>query len=418
MAGMNRVVVTGLGAIAANGIGAEAFWETLLAGRSGVGPITLFDASGLKTRIAGEVKGFDAREHIDEAHRPKRMGRFTQLSVAAAAMALRDARLTSRDMKRAGRVAVVIGVSTSDTDVIEKQVLRISEKGHASASPFTAITSLPQAAAGAIGAMLPTETEILTVSTGCPAGLDAIAWAASGIRAGRTDLAVVGGADAPITMLTMATFCASDSMSTRNDDPEHASRPFDLHRDGGLMAEGAGIVVLENLECALARGAPVYLEINGYGVNGDADLTAPASGLSRAMQQAVANSGCRLTDIDYICAHGPSDPLLDQVETEAIKEVFEDRAYQVPVSSIKAVTGNPLAAAGPLQVVTCALALRDGAVPPTANYETPDPECDLDYVAGTPRMITFRHALINNHGYGGSNSSLVVGKPPLNGHSP
>jgi len=404
-----RVVVTGIGIVAANGIGLEAFWKTLLAGESGIGPITLFDPTDLKTRIAGEVKNFNALDFIPPAMKPQRMGRFTQLSLAATRLALEDAQLTAAQLKQAEPVAISLGVSTSATDVIEKQVLRIHLHGRQSASPFTAISSLPQAACGAISALLGTAARTVTVSTGCPAGLDAVALAAAGIRAGQYDLAVAGGTDAPITLLTVATFCAANAMSTRNDDPAHASRPFDLHRDGGLIAEGSGMLVLETLDAALARGRRPYLEIRGYGVAADPDRAQPGAGLQLSMNAAIANSGLRATDVDYVCAHGPSDPLLDRVETEMLKATLGSWAYRVPVSSVKGVTGNPLAAAGPFQLAACALALRDGIVPPTANYETPDPDCDLDYVPVEPRRAALRHALINGHGFGGSNSSLVVG---------
>ena len=401
--------MTGLGVVAPNGLGLDELWRNLLAGRSGIVPVTLFDPAGLKSRVAGEITQFNPLDHIDPHLKPHRMARFTQLALAALQMALRNAGLEGADLGGSPRpVPVILGVSTSATDVIERQVRRIERSGAAAASPFTAIASLPQAAAAAAASVLGVESQALTVSTGCPAGLDAVAFAAERIRSGRADLALAGGADASINLLTMATFCASESMSRRNDDPAHASRPFDLHRDGGLLAEGAGILVLEALEPALARGAVPWLEIAGYGLHGDLPSAPPSSGLAASMEMALANSGCRPKDIDYISAHGPSDPVLDRVETESIKHVFGAHAHRIPVSSVKGVIGNPLSAAGAMQVIACALAARHGLIPPTANYETPDPQCDLDYVPDRPRAARLRRALVNSHGYGGSNSTLTV----------
>lgn len=403
--------MTGLGVVAPNGIGKTDFWESLEAGRSAIGPISLFETNGLKTTIAGEVRDFDVLEHIDLAFKPSRLGRFTQFALTAAKLALDDAHIGKDDLRRFGPVFVGIGVSTSDTEIIERQVLRIEKGGHRNASPFTAIASLPQAAAGAIAEMLDVPVQTLTVSTGCPAGLDAVAAAAREIASGRADMAIAGGADAPITLLTVATFCASGSMSTRNDDPTHASRPFDRQRDGGLIAEGAGVLFLEDLDSAMARGVEPLLEIRGYGAASDPDAQNPSSGLKDSMAAALDNSGYRPADIDYICAHGPSDPVLDRVETIAIKKLFGKKAYSLPVSSIKGVTGNPLAAAGPMQIVACAMAMQKGLIPPTANYEVSDPHCDLDYVPLKARRSGMKLAIVNNHGFGGSNSSMVLARP-------
>jgi 3-oxoacyl-[acyl-carrier-protein] synthase II len=408
MLGRRRVVVTGIGVLAANGVGLNAFWESVVAARSGIKRITLFDTTGLRTTIGGEISDFRPLDFIDAALKPQRMARCSQFALAAAQMALRHSQLTRAELEEAQPLPVIFGVSTSATEVIERQVLRIDRHGHKGASPFTAISSLPHAAAGAVAAMLGVRSQTLTVSTGCSAGLDAIAWAADWIRSGRCSIAVAGGADAPISLLTCATFCASESMSTRNHEPEKASRPFDRNRDGGLIAEGAGVVVLETLESAIARGTPPLVEILGYGSSGDTADAEPARGLYDSMRAALHNSGLRSEDVDYVCAHGPSDRMLDRVETACIRDVFGKRVHRLPVSSIKGVTGNPLAAAGPLQLATCALAMQNGVVPPTANLETPDPECDLDYVPGKARRAQVEYALINNHGFGGSNSSLLV----------
>ncbi|WP_372794563.1 beta-ketoacyl synthase [Pontiella sp.] len=398
-------MVTGIGVLAANGIGKDAFWNSLLEGRSGIGRVTLFDASDMPDAVAGEVSDFNPEDFIDKSFKPKRMARFTQLAMAAAQMAIQDAD-AMQELKTAP-IPVCLGVSTSATEVIETQVLRIESKGIRHASPLTAITSLPQAGAGTIAALLGIKAETLTVSTGCPAGLDAIALATDAIASGKRDIAIAGGADAPITKLTLATFNAARMIPAGQTHPEKASKPFDQNRAGGVIAEGACVLILENLDAALARGATPLLEICGYGYSGDLSSEAPGTGLLASMEDALSNSGLLPQQIDYISAHGPSDKHLDYIETECIKKLLKKYAYAIPVSSIKGVTGNPLAAAGPMQVSACAMAFRHGIIPPTANYRTPDPMCDLDYVPA-PRHSDINYAIINNHGFGGSNSSLVV----------
>jgi 3-oxoacyl-[acyl-carrier-protein] synthase II len=403
--GRNRVVITGIGVLAANGIGKDAFWKSLLAGESGIGPVTLFDASEIPNAVVGEVVNFNPEDFVGKAYKPKRMARSTQLALAATQLALADADL--QESAKKSIIPISMGVSTSATEVIESQVLRINEKGVRYASPLTAITSLPQACAGSIATVLELKTQAITVSTGCPAGLDAIAHACDYIRSGKSDVALAGGTDAPITKLTLATFNAANMIPTSHRHPEKASRPFDQQRDGGVIAEGACILVLESLEHALDRGGKLYLEITGYGCAGDLPSELPGSGLRSSMEQAINNSGLTPDQIDYISAHGPSDVHLDQVETDMIKSLFGQHSYNIPVSSIKGCTGNPLAAAGPMQATVCALAFQKGVIPPTANYEVPDPFCDLDYVP-VQRNADINTAIINNHGFGGSNSSLVV----------
>lgn len=405
MIGRRRVVITGIGVLAANGTGKEAFWNSLLAGKSGIGPVTLFDASDMPDSIAGEVKNFSPEKYIDSAFKPKRMARFTQLALTASQMAVQDADAMTELKKNI--VPISLGVSTSATEVIETQVLRIDQKGVRYASPLTAITSLPQAGAGTIAAIMGIETETMTVSTGCPAGLDAIALAAEAIAAGKRDIAIAGGADAPITKLTLATFNAANMVPTNHKDPQNSSCPFDQRRAGGVLAEGACVLVLENLDTALARGAIPQAEICGYGYAGDDSSKLPGAGLQASMEKALSNAGLMPEEIDYISAHGPSDKHLDYIESECIKALFKEHAYNLPVSSIKGVTGNPLAAAGPMQITACSMAFQKGIIPPTANYRTPDPMCDLDYVP-TPRQSMINAAMINNHGFGGSNSSLIV----------
>lgn len=408
----NRVVLTGIGVLAPNGIGLETFWESLLAGRSGIGPITLFDASEFKSRIAGEVKGFDPFDFIEPEQKPKRMARHTQLAYAAAMMALRDAGLDPDNLKLPSPTPVVIGVSTSAIDVIESVYFSLRDKGPNRAPTSSSAASIPQAAANAIADRIGVSAHAATVSSACPSGLDALADAAAMIRSGEADIAIAGGADAPITPLTMASFIASGLSSCRNSEPEKASRPFDLSRDSGVISEGAGVFVLENLERAEARGVRAYLEVCGYGKQRDLDPQKPGSGLEDSMRFGLANASCTPSAVDYISAYGPGHPVLDAVEVGVIKKVFGDQAYYVPVSSIKGVTGNALAAGGPFQVAACALSIRDQRIPPTANYEFKDPACDLDFVPNRSRKTAISCALVNVRGLGGSASTMIVNRVP------
>ena len=405
----NRVVITGMGILAPNGIGNDKFWESLLAGRSGIGPITLFDASDLKSRIAGEVKNFDPHDYIEPELKPKRMARHTQFAYAAAMMALKDAGLEVSEADLPSPTPVVVGVSTSAMDIIERSISNFAERGESGISPTAVGALTPQAAANVIADRIGVHAHASTVSSACPSGLDALAFAATMIESGAAELAIAGGADAPITKHTFAAFIATGMSSCRNGEPERASRPFDLERDSGVISEGAGMFVLEDLERAEARGARPYLEINGYARQRDDIPENPGSGLLGSMRLALANSSRSIDAIDYICAYGPGHPVLDAAEVRYIKEVFGERAYSMPISSIKGVTGNPLAAGGPLQVAACALSLRDQIIPPTANYELPDPDCDLDFVP-RPRKAKLDSILLNVRGLGGSASSLVVSR--------
>jgi 3-oxoacyl-[acyl-carrier-protein] synthase II len=404
----NRVVITGIGILAPNGIGIEPFWESLLAGRSGIGPITLFDASEFKSRIAGEVKAFNPADYIEPELKPRRMARHTQLSYAATMMALKDAGFNLSKLELPSPTPVIIGISTSAIDVIESVHFALQNNGPNRAPTTSAYASIPQAAANTIADRIGASAHAATVSSACPSGLDALADAAAMIRSGGAEIAIAGGADAPITPLTMASFIAGGLSSSRNSDPQKASRPFDLDRDSGVISEGAGVFVLEDFERAEARGARVYLEIGGYGKQRDLDSAKPGSGLEDSMTIALANAGRAPSDIDYISAYGPSHPVLDAVEVSAIRKVFRERAYCLPVSSIKGVTGNPLSAAGPFQVAACALSFRDQIIPPTANYEVQDPDCDLDFVPNRPRKAKLDCALVNVRGIGGSASTLIV----------
>lgn len=404
----NRVVITGMGILAPNGIGNDEFWESLITGRSGIGPITLFDASDLKSRIAGEVKNFDPHDYIEPELKPKRMARHTQFAYAATMMALEDAGLEISEVDFPSPTPVVVGVSTSALDVIEN-VFRVSDnRGIDAIAPTALGASKPQAAANVIADRIGARAHAATVSSACPSGLDAVALAAAMIRSGAAELAIAGGADAPLTKHGMASFIATGLSSFRNGEPEKASRPFDSERDTGVISEGAGMFVLENLERAQARGARIYLEITGYATQRDRAPDDPASGLADSMRLALANASRSEDDVDYISAYGPGHPVLDAAEVRYIKEVFGERAYSIPISSIKGVTGNPLAAGGPLQLAACALSFRDQVIAPTTNCELPHPECDLDFVPLRARKAKLNCILMNVRGLGGSASSLVV----------
>ena len=339
------------------------------------------------------------------------MARHTQLAYAATMMALKDAGLEINNLSLPSPTPVVIGVSTSAIDVIESVHFAV-ERGTPNRAPVSsAAASIPQAAANTIADRIGACANATTVSSACPSGLDALADAAAMIRSGEVEAAVAGGADAPITPLTLASFIGSGLVSASNGEPETASKPFDLTRESGVLAEGAGIFVLENWERALARGARVYVEIEGYGKQRDTDREKPASGLFDSMRLALANAGRSIDDVDYISAYGPGDPTLDAAEVAVIKQLFGARAYEIPVTSIKGVTGNPLSASGPLQVAACALAIRDRRIPPTANLKSFDPSCDLDFVPGQARRGKIDCALINVRGIGGSASTLLLRRP-------
>lgn len=403
-----RVVVTGMGVLAANGIGVHAFWDSLVSARSGIGPITLFDASEFPVHAAGEVKGFDLSHYTDAPVKVNRIGRHTQFAMAAVKMALESAGIHLSDLARYQPLPVVIGVSTSAIEVIERGKDMMTARGPKKVSPYIVSGCQPHAIASAVGHMLNVTTSSITLSTACAAGLDAVAFAMDNIVQGRFDLAVVGGADAPINPLTVASFGATGMVPCDATGLEKLSRPFDRMRSGGIMAEGAGVFVVESLDHARARGAEPLLEIRGYASESDRRGDESGTGLANTMQRCLEHAGLRPDDIDYVCAHGPSDLVIDRVETRMIKQLLGRRAYGVPVSSIKGVTGNPLAAAGPMQLAACAMGARSGLIPPTANYEEPDPDCDLDYVPNKPYAMKFKHALLNVHGLGGGNSSLVV----------
>ncbi|HPB10400.1 MAG TPA: beta-ketoacyl-[acyl-carrier-protein] synthase family protein [Kiritimatiellia bacterium] len=408
-----RVVVTGVGIVAANGIGVSDFWQTLIERRSGCGPITLFDASQLTHRIAAEVKGFDPKRHLPATAKWKRVGRHTHFALAALEMALDDAALGAAALSALSRpVYLSMGVSTSAIEVVEGAANSVFKGQQGWVRPWVVWATQPHSVTATLAEQLGTRATFQTLATACKAGADALLSAAAAIRSGDSDVAIAGGADASICATTCAAFCSSRMLSARNDDPQRASRPFDRDRDGGVLGEGAGVVVLESLAHARARGAHVWLELCGGAAFQDASGAPAADGLGACMTLALANARVHGDAIDYVCAHGPSDPVIDRVETERIRDTLGRHAYRIPVSSIKGVTGNPLAAAGPMELIACALAMRHDVIPPTANYTTPDPDCDLDYVP-VARRSRIEHALINVHGMGGGNASLVVRKLPL-----
>lgn len=404
----NRVVVTGMGVIAPNGTGLREFWRTLVAGESGIGPITRFDASGHRSRIAGEVKNFDPLDYMPAQWKPARMARHTQLAYAATQMALRDADFDPKLRSRGAVLPICVGVSTSAMDVLERGFQELTRRGPRGVNPGVVANCQPQAVAQLIAEKLGVESQVLTISSACPSGLDAIAAAVNRIRGGDTDVALAGGADAHVNPLAMACFASAGLSSSSNSDPHRASRPYDASSDTGVISEGAGILVLENIERALARGAHPYLEITGYAGQMDPDQSDPCGGLEQTMRLAMANASREATDIDYICSYGPGSPALDMAELRMIRRVFGQAAEKVPISSIKGVTGNPLAAAGPFQLISCALAFKHKMIPPTANHDVAHAGYELDFVPRKARKALLNCALINVRGLGGGNSSMIL----------
>jgi len=398
MRARHRAVITGLGVVAPNGIGVARFWETLQKGLSGIGPVTLFDASDLPCRIAGEVRGFRLEQHIDsQTKTAKRMSRSSQFAVASAVMALRDAGLELNEIRTMGDIPVVMGISTSAMDLI-------AVPPHT----WTAVAAVPHATGSAITYTLGFDARLLTISNGCASGVDAVAYGASEIRRGKAEVVLAGAADSSVTRYVFECFSKSRKLSTRNEEPERASRPFDRERDGGIISEAAGIMVIEDLAHARARGAVPYAEVTGYGSGADPGGQPVGAGLAGSMRKAMSNVPCRPEAISHISMHAPSDSHMDQFETELIKKGFGDHAFRMPVTSVKGATGNPMGAGGILQAIAAALSIRDGLVPPTANLENPDPACDLDYVMGTPRAALLEKVLVNTHGFGRGNSSIVL----------
>ena len=408
-----RVVVTGIGVVTPVGVGAGAMWESLVNGRSGVGPVRQFDASRHSSRIAAEVKDFDPSKWMT----PKEVDRndpFVRFAIASALMAKEDSGLEITEAN-ADRVGVTVGSGIGGTRTWEEQNAVLNERGPSRVSPFFVPMLISDMAAGQVSIVTGAKGPNTSVCTACATGSHAIGDATEVIRRGWADCMIAGGAEAAVRPLSMAGFCSLRALSTRNDDPDHASRPFDKDRDGFVIGEGAGCVILEELEHARKRGAAIYGEVLGYGMSGDAyHITMPApggEGAARCMQHALDNAGLNPADVSYINAHGTSTPPNDKFETQAIKTVFgEDVARKVPISSTKSMMGHLLGASGAVEAVICLLAIKHGVIPPTINYTTPDPDCDLDYVPNTARKADVRVALSNSFGFGGHNATLVLGR--------
>ncbi|PWH17816.1 MAG: beta-ketoacyl-[acyl-carrier-protein] synthase II [Anaerolineae bacterium] len=405
-----RVVVTGLGCISPVGNDIHTLWESISHGVSGIGPITQFDASEHKTKIAAEVKNFDAAA-LFGAREARKMDRYTQFALAAAQQALQQAKLAIDDSVR-DRIGVVIGTGIGGIHTLIEQYHVFQERGPSRVSPFLVPMMLPDSAGSMVAIHFGLRGPNLAVITACATGNNAIGEATEMIRRGQADVMLAGGSEAALIPVAMAGMNVMGALSTRNDDPPRASRPFDLHRDGFVMGEGAAVLVLEELEFAQKRGATILAEISGYGHTNDAyHVSAPAEngyGAALCMRQALENANLTVAQIDYINAHGTSTPLNDKSETMAIKTVFGERAYHVPISSSKSMTGHLLGASGALEAVICVLALQHQYLPPTINYETPDPECDLDYVPNIGRAANVRHILSNSFGFGGHNASIIL----------
>jgi 3-oxoacyl-[acyl-carrier-protein] synthase II len=406
------VAVTGLGVITSLGRDIDTFWSNLIAGKSGISRIESFDVSDYPTQIAGEIKDFDPADHFDKKE-ARRMDRYTQFAVAACYQAMEDAGLKIGENAIPERVGVYVGSGIGGVETWEEQHKILLERGPKRVSPFLIPMMIANMATGQISIMTGAKGPVSTVVTACATGSNAIGDAFRTIQRGDADVMICGGAEAAIRPTGMAGFCAMRAMSTRNDEPEKASRPFDLNRDGFVMAEGAGILILEEMEHAIRRGAPIYAELVGYGMSGDAHhITDPnPDGAVRCMKAAVQDAGIDLAEVDYINAHGTSTPAGDKSESSAIRTLFGDHAYKLAVSSTKSMTGHLLGAAGGVEAIISVLAIREGIIPPTINLDTPDPDCDLDYVPHTARKADVRVALSNSFGFGGHNATLILKKP-------
>ncbi len=408
---MRRVVITGLGTVNPVGIGVEDTWKRIKSGESGIGRITRFDPSNLPSQIAGEVKNFKAEEFMP-AKLVSRVDLFIQYAIASTRMALEDAGLPLSDL--GDEVGVTIGVGMGGVGQVEHYTRVLDERGYRRVTPFFIPMIIPNMASGQIAILFGAKGPNLAVCTACAAGNHAIGEAFKLIREGRVKAMICGGAEGLITPLCVAGFAVMKALSTRNDEPEKASRPFDAKRDGFVIAEGCGVLILEDMEHAVKRGAKIYAEIIGYGANADAyHMTAPCpdgEGAAGCIKLALKDANIKPEDVDYINAHGTSTPLNDLAETKAIKRVFGEHAYKLMISSTKSMTGHLLGGAGGLEAVLTTLTIHEGVIPPTINLEEPDPECDLDYVPNTARKADIKIAISNAFGFGGTNACLVFKK--------
>jgi 3-oxoacyl-[acyl-carrier-protein] synthase II len=407
-----RVVITGLGILSPLGIGVEQNWQNICAGRSGIGPVSRFDATGWPSRIAGEVRDFDPTRFVSEKE-ARRMDRFIQLGMAAGIEALRDSGLEVTEAN-AERIGVHLGSGIGGISTIETTTKTFLEKGLRRVSPFYIPMSIANMLSGDLSIMFGLKGPNLTMVTACSTATHAIGDAARYIEYGDADAMVAGAAEAAVTPTSLAGFGNAKALSTRNDDPQGASRPWDRERDGFVLSEGAGVVVLEELEHARKRGARIYAELAGFGLSGDAyHMTSPpegGEGASRCMQNALRNAAINAEQVDYVNAHGTSTPLGDLAETIALKSTFGEHAYKLAVSSTKSMTGHLLGAAGGVEAVYTVLTIHHQLLPPTINLENPDPQCDLDYVPGSAREMAVQVALSNSFGFGGTNGTLVLRK--------
>jgi len=403
----NRVVVTGLGAVTPLGLNVSEYWQGLVEGRSGIGPITHFDPSDLSCKVAGEVKDFDPLNYM-ERKEARHMARFSQFAIAAVTMAVEDAKidLAKEDPERLG---VYLGNGIGGLPDIEDGCRVLRARGGMRLNPFFMPIILTNLAAGHVSIAFGLKGYTSTVTTACAAATQAIGEATEIIRRGSAEVMVAGGTEAGITAIGIAGFAVMKALTSRNEEPTRASRPFDANRDGFVAAEGAGVLILESLQHALSRGAPILAEIVGFGITSDAyhAVAIDSDGAMRAMRLAIADAGLVPGDVDYINAHGTSTPLNDVSETRAIKRLFGDHAYKLSISSTKSMIGHLLGAAGGVEAIACVKTLNEGIVHPTINYETPDPECDLDYVPNVARKRDVRVVLSNGFGFGGQNACLV-----------
>ena len=408
--GRKRVVITGIGAVVPLGLNVDEYWKNLVAGRSGIDRITLFDASDLSCQIAGEVKGFDPLQYIDRKA-ARHMARFSQFAVAAATMAIEDTAL-DLDKEERDRIGMIIGNGIGGLPNMQEQCNVLETRGGMRVTPFFMPITLANMAASQISITFGLKGYTSTTVTACAAGTQAIGEAAEIIRQGKCDIMVTGGTEAGITGIGVAGFCTMKALTTNNDVPAKASRPFDANRDGFIPGEGAGILILESMEHALNRGANILAEVVGYGCSADAHhITAPESsgaGMMRGMKAALDDAFLVPTDVDYINAHGTSTPLNDKTETLAIKGLFGDYAKSIPISSTKSMIGHLLGGSGGAEAVAVVKTIMHGIIHPTINYETPDPDCDLDYVPNTARQKQVRVAISNSFGFGGQNACLVL----------
>jgi 3-oxoacyl-[acyl-carrier-protein] synthase II len=404
-----RVVVTGVGLVCGCGIGTDEVWRNLLAGKSGIGPITHFDATAFDCRIAGEVRNFDPLVWVEKKEL-KKMGRFIQLALAASEFAMQMARLELKP-EFADAAGVYIASGIGGFDVIEREHSKYLQGGPGKISPFFIPASIVNLASGHVSIRYGAKGPNSATATACSASAHSIGDAYKIIQRCAAEVMIAGGSEAAITPMGVGGFAAMRALSTCNDEPERASRPFDAQRDGFIVGEGAGVLILESLEFAQKRGAPIFAEIVGYGMSGDAyHITQPAEGGDggyRVTMAALKDAKISADDVSYVNAHGTSTPIGDAIETTALKRVFGERANKVPISSTKSMTGHLLGGAGGLEAGISVLALCDQILPPTVNYENPDPECDLDYVPNQARKASVEYALSNSFGFGGTNASLI-----------